>query len=73
MTKALTQKRHVNLADYELTTTLGTGKPTECLNVSRFIRQSASCKKQEERRVLRDEATQESRYNQTASSRPRDL
>ena len=26
MTKALTQKRHVNLSDYEMTTTLGTGK-----------------------------------------------
>ena len=29
MTKALTQKRHVNLSDYEMTTTLGTGKFTK--------------------------------------------
>lgn len=74
MTKALTQKRHVNLTDYELTTTLGTGKSqiiskqSFFLHVNRFIWSSPFVQKQEEWGVLRYEAVKESRHHQASSS-----
>ena len=71
---SLAVRHKVILTDYELTTTLGTGTFTIDSHDStiRFLWPSVACEAQEDRRVLRDEATQESGHHQAASSRSRD-
>ena len=58
----MASKKKVSLNDYELTTTLGTGKDKECY-FKRLLWESETLQKQEDRGVLCYENPKESRYN----------
>jgi hypothetical protein len=67
----MASKKKINLADFDLLTTLGTGKACKKLDLLRFFRQSASVQKQEDWRVLRDEDPKEGRHYQAQAGGPR--
>ena len=53
----ISSKRKCDLNDYELTTTLGTGKLTKYLLPARLFRSCHACQEQEDRRIFRHEET----------------
>ena len=70
---SLAVRHKVTLTDYELTTTLGTGKFSTSSHKHRVVRACDARQAQEDRRVLRDEATEEGGYYQVTTSGPCDL
>ena len=68
----MASKRKVALSDYDMTTTLGTGKSLD-LNRYRLIWKSATDEEQEDWRVLRHEDFKEGRYYQAETGRPCDI
>ena len=63
----MASKKKVSLNDYELTTTLGTGKNNKCY-LERIFWKSETLQEQEDRRVLCYEDPKESRYNKVKAS-----
>jgi len=58
----MASKKKINLGDFDLSTTLGTGTNATDLT-SRLIRESEALQEQKDRRILCDEDLEKSRYH----------